>query len=106
MRNLTDTLIVKRIDWENNHSDLLVTCDVRNGIFSYNSTLVLPGSELNKLLSQLQKQHVNLDLNDCLKVEQWSETEIHYIFDFSTFDTREFVYENHFSSDRLKQIRA
>ncbi|MFA7272601.1 MAG: hypothetical protein WC044_01960 [Crocinitomicaceae bacterium] len=106
MKKLTDTLVVKRIDWENNHSDMLVTCDVQNGIFSYNSTLVLPGSELNKLLSHLQKQNVDLDLNDCLKVEQWSENEIHYIFDFSTFDTSEFVYEIHFSSNKLKQIRA
>jgi hypothetical protein len=106
MRNLTDTLIVKRIVWENNHSDMLVTCDVQNGIFCYNCTLVLPGTELNKLLSHLQKQNVDLDVNDCLKVEQWSETEIHYIFDFSTFDKNEFVYENHFSSDKLKQIRA
>lgn len=106
MKNLTDKMIVKQIEWTNNDSDMHITCTVRNGFFEYNTILVLPGFRLNKVLLELQKQNSDVDVQDCLKIEQWEEDEFRYLFEFSTLEAIEFVFVNQNISESLKQIRA
>jgi len=106
MKNLTDKIVVRQIEWMNNEADMHITCTVRNGFFEYNTTLVLPGFELNKVLLKLQKQHVEFDVQDCLKIEQWEEEEFRYLFDFSELTEKEFVFGSQTISENMKQIRA
>ncbi len=106
MKNLTDKIVVNQIEWTNNESDMHLSCTVKNGFFAYKTTLVLPGMELNRLISQLQKQNNSLDIQDCLKIEQWEEDEFRYIFNFGEFSGTEFIFENQSNNQTLKQIRA
>ena len=106
MKNLTDKIVVNQIEWTNNESDMHLSCTVKNGFFAYKTTLVLPGMELNRLISQLQKQNNSLDIQDCLKIEQWEEDEFRYIFNFGEFAGAEFIFENQSNNQTLKQIRA
>ena len=106
MKNLADRIVVNQIEWTSNESDMHVMCTVKNGFFAYKTTLVLPGQELNKLISQLQKQSNNVDIQDGLRVEQWGEDEFRYVFNFGQFTENEFTFENRMNHESLKQIRA
>jgi hypothetical protein len=106
MKNLTEIIVINQIEWTNNESDMHISCRVQNGFFSYNTTLVLPGTELNRVVSRLQKQNDIVDIQDCLKVEQWSEDEFRYVFNFTQFGDSEFIFENQLTNTCLKQIRA
>ncbi len=106
MKNLTDKLVINKIEWTNNESDMHILCTVINGFFHYNTTLVMPGFELNRVISELQKQNCDVDIQDCLQIEQWSEDTFGYVFNLSNLVDSEFVFYNESLKDNLKQIRA
>lgn len=106
MKNSKDKIVINKIEWSNNESEMHISCNVQNGFFAYNTTLVLPGSDLNKVITQLQKQNNTIDIQDCLIVEQWAENEFLYVFNFGLFTNTEFQFENQILKDSPKQIRA
>lgn len=106
MKKLNDKIVINQIEWTNNESDMHISCTVQNGFFAYKTTLVLPGMELNRLISQLQKQNNIVDIQDCLKIEQWEENEFRYVFYFGQFTEAEFIFKNQMNNETLKQIRA
>jgi hypothetical protein len=106
MKNLTEKTIINQIEWTNNESDMHISCTVKNGFFEYKTILVLPGTELNRVITKLQQQNDILDIQDCLEIEQWSEDEFRYVFNFKQFQDSEFIFQNQLSMDSFKQIRA
>jgi hypothetical protein len=106
MKNLADKIVVNQIEWTSNESDMHVMCTVKNGFFAYDTILVLPGNELNRLISKLQKQSDSIDIQDSLRIEQWGEEEFRYLFSIDQFTANEFTFENQMIHESLKQIRA
>lgn len=104
--NALEKTIVKRIEWYNNEEEMMLTCEIANGALRYNTRIALSGSCLNRVLSDLQKQSPEYDLNDCLKIEQWSEEEVSFTFDFSSFSDVDFIFERPAQQFDFRQIRA
>ncbi|MBU2018091.1 MAG: hypothetical protein KJ941_00475 [Bacteroidetes bacterium] len=74
---------IKRIEWMEKDSDMLVIFEERKGNLTYDTRVLLSADLLNRILCDLQKENIDFDPNSFLKIEQWSENEINYIFDFS-----------------------
>ncbi len=98
--------IVRKIEWFNNESEMILTCDILNGALSYSTNLAISGSHLNQVLSNLQKQAHEFDVNDCMRIEQCSVEDVSFIFDFSTISNIEFYFNQPFEYTNLRQIRA
>lgn len=104
--NSIEKTIVRKIEWFNNEDEMMMTCEIMNGALRYNSRIAISGSCLNKVLSELQKQTPDYDLNDCLKIEQWSEDEVSFTFDFTRFSEIDLVFERPSFQFDFRQIRA
>lgn len=104
--NTMEKTVVRKIEWYSNEEEMLLMCDIQNGAFTYSSKIALAGSALNKVLSNLQKQNPDRDINDCLQIEQWSEEDVTFCFDFSYFFDSEFVFVQHAQQIDFRQIRA
>ncbi len=104
--NTLEKIVVKRIEWLANESDMVLICENKMGNLSYNSRISLPSIFLNKVISDMQKQQPELDLNDCLRIEQWSETDVYYIYDFNAHSDNTFLYQPQVQEFNFRQIRA
>ncbi len=102
----TERTIVKRIEWLNNESEMVLSCEVQSGSLCYNTNIALPSSELNGVISNLQKQNPEEDINACLKIEQWTEEDVSFVFDFSHFNQIEFMLYRPTLELDFRQIRA
>jgi hypothetical protein len=95
---------IKRIEWMNQDNDLIVTVKESKDLLSYDSQWILPSESLNKILSEIQKQEEGIDINDYLSIEQWSASEINYVFNF---EREKSLYIKGLSeTPNLRQIRA
>jgi hypothetical protein len=95
---------IKRIEWMNQDNDLIVTVKESKDLLSYDSQWILPSESLNKILSEIQKQEEVIDINDYLSIEQWSASEINYVFNF---EREKSLFINGLSeTPNLRQIRA
>jgi hypothetical protein len=104
--NATERTIVKRIEWLNQETEMLLLCEVQSGSLFYNTSIALPSSELNAVVSDLQKQNPDEDINEFLKIEQWTEEDISFVYDFSHFYQIQFeLYRPRLKLD-FRQIRA
>lgn len=106
MKQVQEKTIVRKIEWFNNESEMILSCDMINGAFTYSTDIVVPGDSLNRILSDLQKQTPELDLNECMKIEQWSEDEVSFIFDFSLNEDINLFYIQPAAEFNFRQIRA
>lgn len=104
--NTVEKIVVKRIEWLANESDMVLICENNLGTLSYNSRISLPSILLNQVISDMQKQQPDLDVNDCLKIEQWSENDVYYIYDFESLSERSFQYQAQVQEFNFRQIRA
>ena len=102
----TERTIVKRIEWLNNESEMVLTCQVQSGSLCYNTNIALPSSELNSIISRLQKQNPDEDINACLKIEQWTEEDVCFVFAFSHFNHINFILYRPTLELDFTQIRA
>jgi hypothetical protein len=98
--------IVKKVEWFSNSAEMTLICVNETGNLRYASVLNLPSDCLNKVLSDLQKQAPEVDINECLKIEQWSETDINFVFDFSALENQEFTFTRNVLEIDYRQIRA
>ena len=101
-----EKIVVKKIEWLNGESEMTLLCENRSGNLSYNSRISLPADLLNKVVSDLQKQAPERDINDCLKIEQWSEQDVCFIYDFTNLSSTEFMYQREILQLDFRQIRA
>ncbi len=104
--HLQEKTTVKRIEWFSNESEMILNCEIVNGSLKYPANIAIPGSCLNRVLSDLQKQKPDFDLNDCMKIEQWSKDETSFVFDFSTTEELNLYLIEASVEDNFKQIRA
>lgn len=96
---------IKRIEWMNQDNDLVVVVRETQQLLSYDSKWIFPASMLNALLLEVQKQ-MDTDVNDCLKIEQWSSEEINYIFDFSNSGAQLLYLDKRLPNVEAREIRA
>ena len=73
---------VRKIEWLEGENELTLHAEVLNGIFSYESKIILPSNSLNAVLSRIQKDNQEVEVNDCMVVEQWSQNQSNYVFNF------------------------
>lgn len=99
-------LKVNRIEWMSQEEELTLTVVEQNGLMSYNSRMFLPASSLNALISELQRQTPELDLLSCLTIEQWSESEVNYVFDLTNMGHSNYFLEGVQAGTTARQIRA
>ena len=104
--NRAEKITVKRIEWLNTESDMVLVCENNAGNLTYNSRISLPSNLLNQIVSDMQKQHPELEVHDCLKIEQWSEFDMYFIYDFSSQEDLEFLYQPQVQEIEFRQIRA
>lgn len=104
--NTVEKIVVKRIEWLANESDMVLICENKMGNLSYNSRISLPSILMNKVISDMHKQQPEIDLNDCLRIEQWSETDVYYIYDFDGHSNTSFLYYPQVQEFNFRQIRA
>jgi hypothetical protein len=104
--NTAEKIVVKRIEWLANESDMVLICENKMGNLSYNSRISLPSILMNKVISDMHKQQPEIDLNDCLRIEQWSETDVYYIYDFDGHSNTSFLYHPQVQEFNFRQIRA
>jgi quinol monooxygenase YgiN len=79
---------IKRIEWMEQDTEMVVIFEEKKGNLSYDSRVLLPANYLNRILCDLQKENEGIDPNSFLKVEQWSENEFNYIFEFSEIEVK------------------
>lgn len=96
---------IKRIEWMNQDSELVVVVREQKNLLSYDSKWIFPASSLNLLINEVQKQ-MEEDVNDCLKIEQWSSEEINYIFDFSSPLAQPLYLQRRLTNVEAREIRA
>lgn len=104
--NTLEKTIVRKIEWFSNDTEMILSCEVVNGVLRYNTKIAVAGSCLNQVLSDMQKQSKDYDVNDCLIIEQWSEDEVSFLFDFSNWNETEFIFQKPNKSWNFRQIRA
>ncbi|MFT7345292.1 MAG: hypothetical protein ACI9XP_001886 [Lentimonas sp.] len=103
---MNEQLKVRRIEWLEGENDMILFGEVINGIFSYESKIILPSSVLNSILSQVQKQNHGMDVNECMSVEQWSQSQTNYVFNFDSINNPLPLLDTSGFASNYKQIRA
>lgn len=104
--NTMEKTVIKRIDWLSQETEMVLFCEVQSGNLFYNTSIALPCSELNKVICELQKQNPNVDIQDCLKIEQWTEEDMNFVYDFSLYQNEEFLLHTPSLEFEFRQIRA
>lgn len=79
MKNWT----IYRIEWMNKDSELMLFHKDQSGPFTYESRVLLPADLLNKILMEIQKENGIDQIDAFMTIEQWSEDETNFIFDFT-----------------------
>lgn len=97
---------LKRIEWMNKDSEMLVYLEESQGFLSYESSFIMSASHLNSLLNQFLKRNPEVDLDSVTKIEQWSENEFNYIFQFQSIEFEAVLIEETDFSRNYRQIRA
>lgn len=82
MKNWT----VNRIEWMNKDNELMLFFKDQNGHFTYESRILLPAHLLNRILMEIQKENGFDQIDSYMKIEQWSEEETNFVFDFTKMD--------------------
>lgn len=67
-------------------TDLILVFEEKRGTMKFDSRMILPAILLNKILVDLSKENDLYDLDQYMEIEQWSETEINYVFNFSEIE--------------------
>ncbi|MCT4560926.1 MAG: hypothetical protein N4A41_06070 [Crocinitomicaceae bacterium] len=102
MKNWT----VNRIEWMDKDNELMLFYKDQAGHFSYESRIFLPASLLNKILMEIQKQNGFEQIDAFLKIEQWSDAETNFVFDFSKLDGEVTWTVPVEAQNQIRQIRA
>ena len=74
---------VRKIEWMEQDAEMTLTIMENQGLLSYESQMILPANCLNQVLNELQKQLPEGDIQNCMTIEQWSVSEINYVFQLS-----------------------
>ncbi len=97
---------VKRIEWMDKDNDMLVVLEEKFGTMTYDTKVILPCTSLNGILSECKKQNPDFELDEFMVIEQWSEKEINYVFDFTTSNDVNFLLGPFSFKEDFRQIRA
>lgn len=102
----SENIVVKKIEWMSGENNMVLVCDTQSGNLVYPSRITLPSDQLNRVVSDLQKQHPQTDINECLIIEQWSEDDVLFVYDFSCVSFGDYIYHRAFEELDFRQIRA
>jgi hypothetical protein len=97
---------VIRIEWMQKDSEMVVTLREYQGVMEYQTRLIMPSSFLNQFLLDLQKVKGDLDLDQKMRVEQWSEDEFNFVFDFSDLNIDLSYVQGSVWENQVRYIRA
>ncbi len=100
------TLQINSILFESNDPDVLVKGTVSKGHMTYSTDVLISNSQLNRLISQLQKQNEGLDFAELLSTEKMEENNWLYSADLSGIQDRIIDLDQLSPVAPLRQIRA
>lgn len=100
------TIQVETIIFESNDDQVLVKGKMQNGHLAYSSDIIITHSSLNKLLSQIQSNLPNFDLDNYMQAEKLYDDQTLYTIDLKDSYTKQIDLSSIQTSQMIRQIRA
>lgn len=80
MKTLFDKIEINEIEFQTSHNEVSVKCNITQGNFTYSNEIILNFSDLNRLISKIQKILHRCDLINCFKSIKLADGEDLYYF--------------------------
>lgn len=107
MRTNFNTVKLEKLFFEANDSSIQLLTSIYQGNLSYQSEIVIPSCELNKLLNLIQKelgQHT--EVNSLIETEKMFDGNLMYHLDLNKNGCNTIEIQDIIELNKLKQIRA
>lgn len=106
MEALNYTLTIGTVLFESNDPEVLIKGTVHKGHLKYDAELLINHSQLNRVVSQLQKQNTDFDFTAHLQSEKMDNNEILYRAILPAQIERQIAISSLSHPESIKQIRA
>ena len=105
--NTTQRIIeIKALLFESNDPEVLVKGTIQKGHMNFETDVIISQSQLNALISQLQKQNNGKEIYDFLSTEKMYNGEVMYTAELSNLENRLVNLAEIFPAESIRQIRA
>jgi len=106
MISTAQTMDIQRAIFLSTENEVLLQGNVHKGNLSYETDVVISHTQLNRIMSELQRNNENSNVNDCLDSKEVKPNEWLYFADFSALAQSQITLDSLVHYEEIKQIRA
>ncbi len=106
MRNLIKNLKIEKIEFQSNINEVSVLCESNQDGTDYRSELIINFSDLNRLISKIQKIMENIEIFSLFKKTALDNGEEIYCLETKNSDFKTLILDEIYDINPIRQIRA
>lgn len=106
MSTLSPFIQIKKIEFQSDAREVMLTCAIQQENQSYSTNLLISHSELNRIIGDLQQRNSEVDVYELMDRFEYAPDFVLYSLDFEKKNISNSWIPNFMSSQNYMQIRA